>query len=95
MSAYVLIDLDTTDPVAANSYRNELTNSLAAYDGKFLVRRGAPDVFAGQWQPKNIVLVEFEDAARARQWLASPSHTLLKDIVDKVGRTNIVILPGG
>jgi len=36
---------------------------------KYIVRGGKTEVLEGDWKPKRIVVLEFESAQRAREWL--------------------------
>src|SRR3954465_3128654 len=71
MSAYVVVQVEVTDPAGYNEYKNMVPPSLAAYDGKFVVRGGACETLEGSWQPKRLVVLEFPSVAKARAWWAS------------------------
>jgi len=74
MAAYVIVDIEVTDPVGYEEYKKLAPASIAAYGGKFLVRGGKVETVEGNWMTKRFVMLEFENAARAKQWLNSPEY---------------------
>jgi uncharacterized protein (DUF1330 family) len=74
MPAYVLIDIQVHDPVKFEEYKKKGPPSIAAYDGKYLVRGGAVETLDGTWQPERIVVLEFPTMARAREWYNSEMY---------------------
>ena len=68
MSAYVIVDIEIHDAAGYDEYRKVVGATLSAYGGKFVVRGGKIDVLEGSWKPKRIVVLEFDSAARAREW---------------------------
>ena len=47
---------------------------MAAGGGRFLVRGGELSVLEGDWTPKRLVVLEFEDLEAAKRWYDSPSY---------------------
>jgi uncharacterized protein (DUF1330 family) len=68
MSAYVIIDIQVHEPATFEEYKKKAPASIAAYDGKYLVRGGAVETLDGTWAPTRIVVLEFPSMARAREW---------------------------
>ena len=42
---------------------------MEKYGGEYIVRGGKTEVLEGDWKPKRIVVLEFESAERAKEWL--------------------------
>ncbi|HEX5586493.1 MAG TPA: DUF1330 domain-containing protein, partial [Acidimicrobiia bacterium] len=72
MTAYVLVDMDVTDPARYDEYRALAGPSVAQYGGRYLVRGGASEVLEGDRVPNRTVVLEFDDLDAARRWYASP-----------------------
>lgn len=73
-NAYVLVDMQVTDPAAYERYRELSGPAVAAYGGRFIVRGGATEVLEGDRVPNRVVVLEFPDADTARTWYDSPEY---------------------
>jgi uncharacterized protein (DUF1330 family) len=74
MAAYLIADIDVTDPDGYAEYRRIVGDSIAAFGGRFLARGGKTEALEGNWTPKRIVIVEFPSMSRIAQWYASPEY---------------------
>ena len=66
MAAYVITEIDVTDPVGYEEYRRMGPPTVAAYGGKFVVWGGKVEVLEGTWVPKCLVVLEFKSVERAK-----------------------------
>jgi uncharacterized protein (DUF1330 family) len=80
MSAYVIVEVDVTDPEQYARYRQAVPASLDAHGGRFLARGGETSSLEGDWQPKRIVVIEFDDLEAAKRWYDSPEYREARDI---------------
>jgi uncharacterized protein (DUF1330 family) len=71
MAAYVIADVEVTDPARYAEYRNKVPATVAAYGGRFLVRGGPHQVAEGSWHPHRVVVLEFPSMEQARRWYES------------------------
>lgn len=94
MAAYVIVDIEIHDPAVYDEYRKVVGPTLTQYGGKFVVRGGKIDVLEGNWNPKRIVILEFENAARAREWYDSEEYRAPKQIRMKASKGNLVLVEG-
>ena len=94
MSAYMIVDIDIHDAAAYDEYRKVVGATLAKYGGKFVVRGGKIDVLEGNWNPKRIVVLEFESAARVREWYDSEEYRVPKQIRMKASKGNVIVVDG-
>lgn len=74
MAAYVIVDVQVTDPEKYAQYRELSTQALAAHGGEFLVRGGDVVILEGDWQPGRIVIARFDTLEGARAWYESPEY---------------------
>ena len=94
MAGYVLADVRITDETLFAEYRERVTATAEAHGGKYLVRGGAVEVIQGDWAPRRVVVVEFDNVEQARAWQSSLEYAELKVILDKSSNTNVIIVEG-
>ena len=94
MPGYVIADVTVTDPETYAGYRALTPGSIAAFDGRFLVRGGDHEVIAGGWTPGRLVLLEFESPARAAAWYDSPAYVEARAIRQRASTGQMVHLEG-
>ena len=94
MAAYVLVDIEVTDPAGFDEYRQRVPATLAAHEGRFLVRGGAHEVVEGSWRPRRLVVLEFPSLAQARRWYDSEEYREPKAMRLRTSKANIVFVEG-
>jgi uncharacterized protein (DUF1330 family) len=94
MPAYVIVDVKINDPETYAEYRRLTPASIAAYGGRFVVRGGAVETLEGDWSPQRIVVLEFEDAARAKAWWSSAEYAPAKALRQKSADTRMILVEG-
>ena len=94
MPGFVIADVTVTDPETYADYRALTPGSIAAFDGRFLVRGGEHEVIAGNWSPGRLVLLEFESPVRAAAWYDSPAYVEARAIRQRASIGHMVHLEG-
>ncbi|HET6493268.1 MAG TPA: DUF1330 domain-containing protein [Burkholderiales bacterium] len=94
MAAYVIVDIEVTDPAGYEEYRKLAAPAVAAFGGKFLVRGGPTATLEGNWRPKRVVLLEFPDVQHAQAWWASEEYRAARAIRQRTAVTNMVVAEG-
>jgi uncharacterized protein (DUF1330 family) len=94
MPAYIIVDIEVTDPARYETYKPLAAATVAAYGGRYLARGGAVEVLEGDWQPHRLVILEFPDAERAKAWLESPEYRDPRALRHATARSNMVIVAG-
>ncbi len=56
MPAYVINDIEVTDPATFDEYRRLSPPTVALYGGRFLARGGATQTLEGGWAPQRLVI---------------------------------------
>ena len=74
MPAYIIAEIQVTDPTAYDGYRPLAAASIARFGGRFAVRGGKVDLLEGGPEPERIVVIEFPDADTARRWYHSEEY---------------------
>lgn len=94
MAAYIIVDVCIHDAAAYEGYKKLTPASIAAYQGKFIVRGGETATLEGEWQPGRMVVLEFPDAEKARQWWASELYAPAKQIRQQSASTKMLLVDG-
>lgn len=94
MPAFIIADIDVTNPEGFEAYRKLVAPTIANAGGEYRVRGGAFDVLEGEWQPKRLVILEFASMAAARAWYESDAYAPVKAVRHKNARTNVVLVEG-
>lgn len=74
MAAYIIAEIEVTDPAEYDRYRPLAAATVAQYGGKFASRGGNVQLLEGGPPPKRMVVIEFADAAAARRWYDLPEY---------------------
>ena len=59
MPAYLIADIDITNPEGYAAYRPLAATSVAHHGGRFVARGGTVVPLEGGWDPKRVVIIEF------------------------------------
>ena len=94
MSAYVIGEIEVTDPAVYEDYRKQVLAVVTKYGGKFLVRGGKVDSKEGGWAPKRIVVLEFPSMEQAQKWYHSPEYAPLIKLRQKASKGKLILLEG-
>jgi len=94
MAAYVIVDVTIKDPVEYEAYKKLTPASIAAYNGKFIVRGGQTETLEGDWQPERMVVLEFPTLAIAKTWWASDEYGVAKIIRQRTAETKMIVVEG-
>lgn len=94
MTAYVIVEIEVTDPEKYEDYKKLAFSSVTEHGGKYIVRGGSSDTFEGGWSPRRIVVLEFESMAKARAWYQSPDYQEAKQIRLEASSANMICVEG-
>jgi uncharacterized protein (DUF1330 family) len=89
MPVYVIGEAHVFNPEAMTSYGSMVVESVKAYGGRYLARGARPEVLEGG-PAHNILIIEFDTAAAARRWYASPEYQAAKAV--RQGNSNLRLL---
>jgi len=94
MSAYVIVDIEITDPEGYARYKEMASDTVGRYGGRYVARGGRTEILEGDWKPARVVILEFESVDRARQWLESPEYRDARRLRHATARTNMIVVEG-
>jgi uncharacterized protein (DUF1330 family) len=95
MPAYVIADVDVSDPAKYEGYKALSPGAVAAAGGKFLARGGETAVLEGGWTPARMVVIEFADIAAAKAFYDSELYRQARAArAGATRRFNMVVVQG-
>ena len=94
MAAYIIADVEITDPVQYAAYIRIVPPTIARYGGTFLVRGGRTELLEGSWSPRRVVILEFPSFEHARDWWASEEYSAPKALRQAASVGNLILVEG-
>ncbi len=94
MAAYVIAEIDVTNPAGYEEYRKQVLGVVTKYGGRFIVRGGKVDSREGGWMPQRIVVVEFPSLTQAQKWYESPEYAPLIKLRQKASKGKLILVEG-
>lgn len=94
MAAYVIADIEVTEPAAFQEYRNRVGATIEQYGGRFVVRGGRVNPKEGDLKPRLLVMLEFPSVEQAERWYNSLEYKPLIAMREKAARTQLIIAEG-
>jgi len=94
MTAYVIGEIEVTDPGAYEEYRKQVPAVIAKFGGRYLVRGGRVEPLEGGWSPKRLVVVEFPSMEQALKWYRSAEYATLIKVRQKASLGSLAIVEG-
>lgn len=94
MPAYVIADVDVTDPERYKDYTAYTPDSIARHGGRWVVRGGSTRVLEGDWDPGRIVVIEFPSFEAALGWFESDDYQELAAIRREASTARILLAEG-
>jgi uncharacterized protein (DUF1330 family) len=93
--AYVISEVEILDEGRADVYRSLAAASIERYGGRYLVRGRLPVAVEGDWpDAERLVVVEFPDMERAREWYASAEYARALEVRGTALRRRLLFVEG-
>jgi uncharacterized protein (DUF1330 family) len=94
MTAYLIADIEVTDPVGYEEYKKRAPAIITAHGGRYLARGGASEVLEGTWQPRRSAIIEFPSFAAVKAFWESPEYQPVRAIRERCAQSNLVVVEG-
>jgi uncharacterized protein (DUF1330 family) len=94
MTAFVILDIEVTNPTEYEGYKQLAAPTVALYGGKYVVRGGQAENLEGDWEPKRIVVLQFESVERAKAWINSPEYAQARALRRKYAVSKAIVVEG-
>ncbi len=94
MAAYVIAQVNITDPEKYAVYREMVPPTFAKFGGRPLARGGAMEMLEGEPGAGRVVIVEFPSMEQARAWWASEEYAPAKALRQAASVSSLTLLEG-
>ena len=94
MTAYVIVDINVTDPVRYEDYKKMAAPTVELYGGKYIARGGKTEVLEGDWTPSRLVILQFDNMEQAKNWLNSTEYSDARGLRHETAISNMVVVEG-
>ena len=93
MSAYfIAMPEQLSDFDALQRYAASAPAVVEAFDGKYLVGRGAPEALEGSWDPGFMAIIEFPSMARLKEFYESEDYRPWRELRERAATTSILVV---
>ena len=94
MAAYVLLNIDVTNPERYADYVKVAGATVEQFGGRYLVRGGKAERLEGSVEPHRIVVLEFPSRERASAWWRSAEYREPKVIRQSAAASDVILVDG-
>jgi len=94
MAAYVIGEIEVTDPASYDDYRKQVAATVEQHGGRFIVRGGKVEPLEGGWSPKRLVVLEFPSMQKLLGWYRSAEYAPLIKLRQKASRGKLIAIEG-
>lgn len=93
-SAYVIANVDVTDPVQYEEYKKLSTIAMKANGAEVCIRGGKVEVLEGDWNPSRFVMLKFPSVEAAHKFYDSPEYQAAKKARQGAADMRMIIVEG-
>ena len=93
-SAYIIADVDVTDPARYEDYKKLSSLAMQAHGAEVCVRGGQSEVLEGDWHPRRVVVLKFPSVEQARAFHSSPQYTRARQAREGAAAMRMVVVEG-
>ena len=94
MPAYVIADVEVTDPELFAEYRELVVPTVDAYSGRYIARGGETALLEGDRSPNRTVIIEFPSMEQAKAWHDSDEYAHPKDMRIRSTNSHVIVVEG-
>lgn len=94
MPAYLIANIDVTDPRLFAEYRDKVPAVIAQYGGRYAVRGGAVETVEGTSPFKRLVVLEFPSMEALKAFYHSAEYAPLIALRQKASRGDVILVEG-
>ena len=95
MPFYMVADIDVHDPETYDQYSLAAQPTFAGFgEVKYMVRGGEVTPLEGDWKPKRLFIIRFEDREQAMAWYNSPSYREAMKVREASSTSDLIMVEG-
>ncbi len=93
MPAYIIGEIEITDPETYKRYTAQTPGVIGKFGGRYIVRGGNGEAVEGA-APKRVVVIEFPDKATAKRFYNSPEYQEILKIRHSASSGRLFLVDG-
>lgn len=93
-SAYVIANVDVTNPEQYEEYKKLSTIAMKAHGAEVCIRGGQVEVLEGDWNPSRFVMLKFPGMAEARAFYDSVEYQAAKAARQGAAVMRMIVVEG-
>jgi len=90
----MIVNIEVKDPSAYEEYKAAVPALVRKHGGEYLVRGGECRVLEGDWRPSRLVVFRFPDMKSVQAFLDDPAYRPLKELRQRVAKTDALVAEG-
>jgi uncharacterized protein (DUF1330 family) len=94
MPAYMIVQINVTDPEKFARYREAVPGVVEASGGRYIARGGAVEVLEGSHDGRRLVLFEFPSMEAIRRFWHSREYATVKALRENAADIDVWAVPG-
>jgi uncharacterized protein (DUF1330 family) len=94
MAAYLVAQVEVTDPELFEQYRRQVPAVIEQYGGRYLTRGGKVEVVEGEWDVPRLVILEFPTMEQLLRFYNSPEYAPLLGLRHKAATSVVALVEG-
>jgi uncharacterized protein (DUF1330 family) len=94
MPAYIIANIEVTDPDRYETYKRLAQEAIAAHGGRYIVRGGESEVVEGAFLGSRFVIVEFPARTTAETFVRSADYARARAAREGAAVMNMVVVEG-
>ena len=94
MPAYIIANIEVTDPERYETYKTLAEEAIAAHGGRYLVRGGDSNVVEGAFPGSRFVILEFPDRPTADTFVHAADYARARAAREGAAVMNMVVVEG-
>jgi uncharacterized protein (DUF1330 family) len=94
MPAYMVVQINVTDPEKFARYREAVPRVVASSGGRYIVRGGTVEVLEGTHDGRRLVLFEFPSMEAIRAFWHSREYAEVKKLRENAADIDVWAVPG-
>lgn len=94
MSAFLVVDIEVTDPETYARYVEQVPEVVYRHGGRYVARSDLVVPLSGGWNPDRVIIIEFPDMDHLVAFGSSPEYRALATLRETSTRTRSIALQG-
>lgn len=84
MAVYLISSIDITDEVDHDEFREQGEALVSNHGGRYLVNGGRIEVLRGEWTPRQVTIIEFDEGDSVEAMFESDDFARLRELAEGI-----------